>query len=68
MAMHCEGDVERKKEMESVERRSRQLKALVEEWTNAIDEVREEPFLEDERISEFEKTLRMPGNWSGRSH
>jgi hypothetical protein len=68
MAMHCERDLERRKELESIEQRSRRLKALVEEWTNAIDEVREDPFLKEGRILEFEKTLRMPETTPKRSH
>ena len=68
MAMRCERDLEREREMETIELRSRRLKALVEEWTAAIDEVRAEPFLDDEKLSEFEKTLPMPANRSKRSH
>jgi hypothetical protein len=68
MAMHCERDLEREREMESIERRSRRLKALVDEWTSAIEEVAEEPYLEDETIAEFEKTMPMTANSSKRSH
>ena len=68
MAIRCERDLERENEMDAIERRSRRLKAMVEEWTAAIDEVRDEPFLDEEAISEFEKTLPMTANRSKRSH
>ena len=66
--MRCERDFEREREMETIEFRSRRLKALVEEWTAAIDEVRAEPLLNSETISEFEKTLPMTASKSKRSH
>jgi hypothetical protein len=66
--MQCERDLEREREMDAIERRAERLKAMVEEWTSAIDEVRETPFLDDESISEFEKTLPMTANGSKRSH
>jgi hypothetical protein len=68
MAMQCEGDMERKKELESAEKRSRRLKALVEEWTNAIDEVRSEYFKPEFSDFDFEKTMKMPVNKPERSH
>jgi hypothetical protein len=68
MAMQCEQDLERETKTDAIERRSERLKALVEEWTAAIDEVRETPFLDDDRISEFEKTLPMAASKSKRSH
>lgn len=68
MAMHCERDLEREREMDALERRSQRLKALVEEWTSAIEEVAEEPYLDDARIAEFEKTMPMTANRSKRSH
>ena len=68
MAMQCERDLEREREMDAIERRSRRLKALVEEWTTAIEEVAGQPILNDERISEFEKTMPMTANRSKRPH
>ena len=68
MPMHCERDLEREREAEIIERRSERLKALVDEWTAAIDEVAEQPFIGDENLSEFEKTLPMTVNRTKRSH
>ena len=68
MAMQCERDLEREREMDTIERRSQRLKALVEEWTSAIEEVAEDPRLDDERLTEFEKTLPMSAIRTKRSH
>jgi hypothetical protein len=68
MAMQCEGDKERQREVESAEKRSRRLRALVEEWTKAIDEVREEEFKPEFADLDFEKTMKMPMNKPERSH
>ena len=68
MAMQCESDKERQKELESAEKRARRLKALVEEWTNAIDEVRNEDFKPEYADFDFEKTMKMPVNKPERSH
>ena len=68
MGMRCEGDLERKKELETMERRSRRLQDLVEEWTNAIDAVNEGSSFEENSSPDFAKTLQMPLKKANRSH
>jgi len=57
---------EQRKELESVERRSRRIKAMSAEWINLIDQTRET--MPDCSEPDFEKTMRMPFKGAKRSH
>jgi len=59
-------DNKQSKQLESIEQRSRRLKAAVDEWVSLIDETRES--MPERPKSELATTLRMPPNVSNRSH
>ena len=59
-------DNKQSKQLESIEQRSRRLKAAVDEWVSLIDETRES--MPERPKSELATTLRMPPNGSNRSH
>ena len=59
-------DNKQSKQLESIEQRSRRLKAAVDEWVSLIDETRET--MPERPRSEMSTTLRMPPNGSNRSH
>ena len=59
-------DNKQSKQLESIEQRSRRLKAAVDEWVGLIDETRES--MPERPKSELATTLRMPPNVSNRSH
>lgn len=68
MGMLCDGELERMKELETIEQRSRRLRAVIDEWTAAIDGVREETFNPEHSIMDCDKTLRIPAGRAKRSH
>jgi len=59
-------DHKQTKQLESIEQRSRRLKAAVDEWVSLIDETRET--MPEHPGSDFATTLRVPPNGSKRSH
>jgi hypothetical protein len=65
--MLCEADVQRRKELETLEERAKRLHAAINEWKSLIDETRARSFV-GEDSAELENTLRIPAKGSKRSH
>ena len=67
MPMLCEADVQRRKELETLEERAKRLHEAINEWKHLIDETRAKSFMPGDS-SELENTLRIPAKGSKRSH
>ena len=67
MPMLCEADIQRRKELETLEERAKRLHEAINEWKHLINETRAKSFMAGDS-SELENTLLIHAKGSKRSH